>query len=296
MITAPPREDSTGLSAAQHAVARPPVERAKAATAQRCGVGSILSLPGRRPATIAFRVHRTGSGNRRRGGTPGNKQPEGVATSGVWCTARELVLMSIRLVFETHSQSEDNELGFASGWLPGRLSARGRKLASELGARRANDGLAAVFTSDLRRAVETVEIAFGGSGIPVFIDWRLRECDYGSLNGGPTAEIHAERRQRLRSPYPGGESWEEATSRVGRFVADLPTRWSGDRVLVIGHVATRWALDHLLKGAKLEELVDADFAWRPGWEYVLDEAHLDDEQISAGLSGGPSAEAPISSP
>jgi hypothetical protein len=37
---------------------------------------------------------------------------------------------------------------------------------------------------------------------------------------------------------------------------------------VIGHVATRWALDHL-RGVPLEQLVVAPFDWRPGWEYVL---------------------------
>jgi 2,3-bisphosphoglycerate-dependent phosphoglycerate mutase len=182
--------------------------------------------------------------------------------------------MSVQLVFETHSLSEDNQLGLASGWLAGRLSARGRELARELGQRRSGDGLAAVFTSDLPRAVETAEVAFEGSPLPVLMDWRLRECDYGSLNGSPTARVHADRRRRLRSPYPGGESWEQAVDRVGRFLTDLPTRWSGDRVLVIGHVATRWALDHLLKGVNLEELVEAEFAWRPGWEYNLEEPHL----------------------
>jgi broad specificity phosphatase PhoE len=193
--------------------------------------------------------------------------------------------MSVQLVFETHSRSEDNERGLASGWLPGRLSERGRELARDLGERRAGDGLAAVFTSDLRRAVETVEIAFTGSRIPVLVDWRLRECDYGLLNGAPTAQVLAERRRRLRSPYPGGESWEQAIDRVGRFLADLPTRWSGDRVLVIGHVATRWAFDHLLGGANLEDLVEAEFAWRPGWEYKLDEPHLHSSRRGTTASG-----------
>jgi hypothetical protein len=41
------------------------------------------------------------------------------------------------------------------------------------------------------------------------------------------------------------------------------------RVLVIGHVATKWALDHHLNGTPLEELVDADFGWREGGEYQL---------------------------
>jgi len=58
---------------------------------------------------------------------------------------------------------EDNDRGVATGWLPGRLSARCRLLARELGQRRSADGLAAVFTSDLRRAVQTAEVAFARS-------------------------------------------------------------------------------------------------------------------------------------
>jgi len=80
--------------------------------------------------------------------------------------------------------------------------------------------------------------------IPVLYDWRLRECDYGQRNGMPVAELHAGRREHLDRPYPGGESWRQAAARVGRFLADLPLRWNGQRILVIGHVATRWGLDH----------------------------------------------------
>ncbi len=93
--------------------------------------------------------------------------------------------MNLRLVFETHATSEDNERGVATGWNGGRLSEAGRRQATELGRRRRDDGVDAVFSSDLRRAVETAEIAFAGSGIPVFLDWRLRECDYGELNSMP---------------------------------------------------------------------------------------------------------------
>jgi 2,3-bisphosphoglycerate-dependent phosphoglycerate mutase len=177
--------------------------------------------------------------------------------------------VAIQLVYETHSISEDNERGAATGWLPGRLSEHGRKRAAELGRRRRDDGLAAVFSSDLARAAETAEIAFGRSPVPVLLDWRLRECDYGERNGMTAAEMHAYRHEYLDEPYPGGESWRQAVARVGRFLGDLPLRWSGRRVLIVGHVATRWALDHLVGGTPLEDLVAADFAWQEGWEYLL---------------------------
>jgi 2,3-bisphosphoglycerate-dependent phosphoglycerate mutase len=46
-------------------------------------------------------------------------------------------------------------------------------------------------------------------------------------------------------------------------------RWAGGRVLVIGHVATRWAFEHYLNGVSLEELVEAEFTWHAGWEYLM---------------------------
>jgi broad specificity phosphatase PhoE len=177
----------------------------------------------------------------------------------------------LHLTFETHSWSEDNDRGVATGWLPGRLSERGKALAGELGARRR--GASVVFVSDLRRAVETAEIAFAGANTPILADWRLRECDYGRMNGMPAAELHAHRRAHLDQPYAEGESWRASVARVGAFLDDLQgwlgQRWSGGRVLIIGHVATRWALDCRLAGRRLEDLMDEDFAWREGWDYEL---------------------------
>ena len=177
--------------------------------------------------------------------------------------------MTVSVVFETHSTSVDNELGIATGWNEGALSETGRQQARELGARRRDDGIATVFTSDLRRAVETAELAFRGSPLPVVQEPRLRECNYGSQNGMPRALLDAERRLRLDTPYPGGESWREAVNRVAGFLRALPGSHDGLRVLVIGHVATRWALDHVADGVPLDTLISAPFEWREGWEYTL---------------------------
>ncbi|WP_328473680.1 histidine phosphatase family protein [Actinoplanes sp. NBC_00393] len=176
----------------------------------------------------------------------------------------------IEVVFETHALSEDNERGIATGWLPGRLSEQGRANAAAMGRRRRGDGITAVFSSDLRRAAQTAEIAFGQTGIPILYDWRLRECDFGTRNGSPAAEISSDRLDYCDRPYPGGESHTEAISRVTRFLADLPTRWAGQRVMVIGHRATYRALEQATTGRTVHDLVAADFLWKAeGWEYRL---------------------------
>jgi alpha-ribazole phosphatase/probable phosphoglycerate mutase len=127
-----------------------------------------------------------------------------------------------------------------------------------------------VFTSDLGRAVETAELASVEASLPILHDWRLRECDYGELNGMPAERVHADRRRHLDRPYPRGESWREAVARVGRVLEDLPMRWNECRIIIIGHVATKWALDHFLDGVPIEDLVATEFRWREeGWEYRL---------------------------
>jgi 2,3-bisphosphoglycerate-dependent phosphoglycerate mutase len=176
--------------------------------------------------------------------------------------------MSVEVVYETHSTTEDNEAGIATGWLPGRLSAAGRDRARELGGRRRDDGISVVFTSDLRRAVETAEIAFAGLALPIITDARLRECDYGELNG--TAEpVRRDRTAHLDGPYPGGESWRQAVERAADFLDELRRERDGQRVLVFDHVATRFALEVEADGRELEDVLGAPFAWQPGWEFRL---------------------------
>ena len=178
--------------------------------------------------------------------------------------------MPIEIVFETHALSEDNERGIATGWLPGRLSARGRTFAADMGRRRRDDGIAVVFTSDLRRAAQTAEIAFGDTDLPILYDWRLRECDFGARNGSPAAEVSRDRTAYCDRPYPGGESHDQAIQPVAGVLADLPTRWAGRRVMLIGHLATYRALEHVINGRTIHDLVAAEFQWRAeGWEYQL---------------------------
>ena len=182
--------------------------------------------------------------------------------------------MAVEVVYETHSTSVDNERRIATGWLDGTLSEHGRDQARALGERRRDDGIAAVYVSDLGRAVETAAIAFRGSGIPVHHDARLRECDYGRLNGASVDEVTAVRRRHVEEPFPGGESYYQVVDRTRPFLDDLVAAHDGKRILVIAHSANRWALDNLVIGTPLEELVAAPFEWQEGWLYFVERLQL----------------------
>jgi broad specificity phosphatase PhoE len=173
------------------------------------------------------------------------------------------------LVFETHATSTDNEAGIATGWLDGRLSEAGKRQAAELRERRRNDGIARVFVSDLGRAVETARIAFEDSSVPVTLDARLRECNYGDWNGMPVARLDRERARRVTEPFPRGQSYMDVAEQMRGFLADLPAGGGDRRFLAIGHSATRWALDHLIWDRGLEDLAAEPFGWQEGWVYPL---------------------------
>ena len=172
------------------------------------------------------------------------------------------------IVFETHATSFDNEAGRASGWQDVDLSPAGVTQATQLGARYAGVELAAVYTSDLRRALRTAALAFGGEPAPI-ADPRLRECDYGVMTGEPTAAIDAEREARIDAPFPGGESYAGVVARVGSWLAEASALAPGGLVLVIGHRATWYALEHLLQGRPLREVIVQPWRWQPGWRYRL---------------------------
>ena len=78
-----------------------------------------------------------------------------------------------------------------------------------------------------------------------------------------------QRVQHIEEPWPEGESYRQAVGRVAEFLSELADQHGGERVVLIGHTATQWALDSLLNDVPLEGLVGAPFEWRPGWEYQL---------------------------
>lgn len=170
------------------------------------------------------------------------------------------------LWFETHATSLDNEAGLASGHYDVELSATGRQQALELGAR--HPVIDAVYTSDLCRARDTAQLAF--PHVTAVVDPRLRELDYGALTRHPKREIDAVRGQYIDAPFPGGESYAQACTRVAAVVAELRQRHPADAVVVmIGHRATQHGLDVTLRGLPVAEAVLVPWTWQPGWRYSL---------------------------
>lgn len=127
----------------------------------------------------------------------------------------------------------------------------------------------AVFCSDLQRAATTAEIAFSARGLPIVPDARLREYDYGTMTQYPVAQVEQEFARLVTEPFPGGESMVMVANRVEAFLRDVLQTYDGKSIVVIGHRATRYALEYWCEHTSLEELVRARWEWRdiPIWRY-----------------------------
>ena len=174
----------------------------------------------------------------------------------------------INIIFETHSTSFDNEEGLSSGYNDVELSPLGIKQAKQLGERYKGEEIDAIFCSDLQRSYKTAEIAFGNK-YQIIKDIKLRECDYGDLTKHPSEEVEKEKPQRISTPFPNGESYEQTSKRMKKFLDELKKKYEGKKILIIGHRATQYGLEHFIKGADLKTLVKTAFKWQPGWTYKL---------------------------
>lgn len=177
----------------------------------------------------------------------------------------------VTVIFESHSTTFDNEQHLSSGWNDIELSPLGLQQVKELGARRGQEHFDAIFCSDLKRSYKTAEIAFGDS-FPIIRDQRLRECNYGDLTQSPSVEVDPEKPKRIKEPFPNGESYEQTLERMKSFLSDLIKNYDNKRIMIIGHRATQYGLEHWIKRIPLEEVISAPWQWQPGWEYKLEKS------------------------
>lgn len=157
------------------------------------------------------------------------------------------------LVLVRHGRTEANARGLllgrrdvpldATGGAQARAVAAAALAAAEASGRR----IAAVVSSPLRRARQTAA-AFG---LPVEVDDRFVELDYGELDGVAVADVPAStwaawRRDPHFAP-PGGETLASVAARVAAACEDWAEQAAGASVVVVTHVsplkaAVAWAL------------------------------------------------------
>ena len=127
-----------------------------------------------------------------------------------------------------------------------------------------------VVSSDLHRAVQTVEVAFaeaGSRGGPIV---RLREVDFGELTGAPVDVVHANRRAHVDQSVPGRPELPAGGRRRAGPAGELGAGPRREARPAGGARCHPVRPGHPAIGRPLLRAVAAPFAWREGWEYVLE--------------------------
>jgi broad specificity phosphatase PhoE len=177
----------------------------------------------------------------------------------------------VEITYFVHGTTTDNEQDIATGWLPGELSELGKLQARELGEQMADKRFDVVLCSDLKRAVDSAELGFGDKYV-IIQDKRLRECNYGDMNGKPD-DFKDNMHDFIDQPFPHGESYKDTEVRLASFIDFLRGSYDGKHVAIVAHQAPQLALDVLLKGKTWQQAIDEDWrtakAWQPGWSYTV---------------------------
>jgi broad specificity phosphatase PhoE len=135
------------------------------------------------------------------------------------------------------------------------LDRHGYVQAERLAVWASGAGLAAIWCSPLNRALETAAPAARALGLQPRIDERLREIDFGQIEGKTMAEaeqLFPEEIRRFKAdpaayPVPGGEDPYQAARRAVSALRDIAATQPNGPVLVVAHnTLIRLALCSLL--------------------------------------------------
>jgi broad specificity phosphatase PhoE len=112
------------------------------------------------------------------------------------------------------------------------LDECGLRQAQQLALRLRSWGLTALYSSDLKRALQTAQAVAAQTGLELARDARLREIDMGAVLlqgwGAYPEEYAVWRRHTQDLPYPGGENGAQVRQRVEAALAEMAARAGGD--------------------------------------------------------------------
>lgn len=172
-----------------------------------------------------------------------------------------------------HGTTTDNEQHLSSGWKDVELSEKGIAQSKALTEQTKDKKFDVVFCSDLKRAVDSAKLSWEGM-YQIIPDARLRECNYGKLNGASSDIVEPMQEEEcINNKFPEGESYEDVKARVSDFLEFLKKNYDGKHIAIVGHKAPQLSLEVLLNGKTWQQALAEDWrkthAWQPGWEYII---------------------------
>ena len=214
-----------------------------------------------------------------------------------------------RILAIRHGETAWNVDARIQGQLDVALNQTGRWQAHRLALALADEGIDAVYASDLRRALETAQAVAAGCGCGIVTDTGLRERGFGEFEGLTFKEVEQRwpqqsERWRKRDPHfgpGGGEALLAFYTRCVDSVARLASAHPGQAIAVVAHggvmdclyrAATRAELQAPRSWQLLNASVNRLLLTEPGLTLVgwNDTYHLEDSSLDESGDGETAAE------
>lgn len=149
------------------------------------------------------------------------------------------------LLLIRHGETEWNTENRVQGHTNSPLSSRGLRQAQALSLRLQKYSISAIYSSDLERAVTTIQPYADMAGLKIHKTPALREKNFGEWEGLIPAEI-SERYPELWRRYheqndihvqiPGGETWAEVCERTVGFMQKVISQHDqNETIILVGH-------------------------------------------------------------
>lgn len=150
------------------------------------------------------------------------------------------------LTLVRHGETEWNRLRKCQGISDIPLNENGIFQSKKLGENLKNERIDAIFSSGLRRAAATAREIAKHHNIEVSVNEDLREMDQGDFEGVEFSEIGEKHSDKLKEwtknpeqfRIPGGETFAEVQSRATDAIAQIRSKWTDSRVVVVSHNLT----------------------------------------------------------
>jgi alpha-ribazole phosphatase len=155
-----------------------------------------------------------------------------------------------RLVLVRHLEPDESVSGRAYGTLDVPLSPAARRQAEELAVALEGMDFAAVYTSPLRRALETAIPIASRHGLDPLTHGGLRELDFGEFEGERYEDLESRDPATFRAwmtdpanvTFPGGESFSDLRGRALSAAQEICARHPGASVAVVAHAGVTRAI------------------------------------------------------
>ncbi len=146
-----------------------------------------------------------------------------------------------RIILVRHGKTDWNrELRIQGGSSDTPLNEEGRQQAENLASRLSQRSIQAIYSSPLKRALETAQIIARHHNLEVVVEKSLREVEAGKLEGATSAELGMRfsellTRDGVSKRVPGGESLADLQQRSWNFIQQSNRKYTDGELVIVSH-------------------------------------------------------------